>query len=83
MNRGHVHPPETPEAAAGELFTEIRRAEEKKGQNRSRGNRRSRDVLLDVYAECLARPVAGNSATVRRCTDCRGLAAECSDNLSD
>jgi hypothetical protein len=48
MNRGHVHPPETPEAAAGELFTEIRRAEEKKGQNRSRGNRRSRDVLLEV-----------------------------------
>ena len=43
----------------------------------------SRDVLLEVYAECLARPVAGNSATVRRCTDCRGLAAECSDNLSD
>jgi hypothetical protein len=33
---------------------EIRRAEEKEGQTRSRGNRRSRDELLDLYAECLA-----------------------------
>src|SRR5436853_7290224 len=31
------HPPETREGAAWELFMEIRRAEEKEGQNRSRG----------------------------------------------
>ncbi len=32
---------------------EIRRAEEKERQPRGRGNRRPRDKLLDLYAECL------------------------------
>jgi hypothetical protein len=40
--------PGLPEAAAWELFMEIRRAEEKEGQSRRRDNRRSRDELLDL-----------------------------------
>ena len=53
MNSDHRNSPETPEGAAWELSLEIRRAEEKEGQPGSRGNRRKRDELLDLYAECL------------------------------
>ena len=53
MSADHRNLPETPEGAAWELFLEIQRAEEKEGQSRGRGNRRTRDELLALYAECL------------------------------
>jgi hypothetical protein len=51
MSADNRNPPETPEAAAWELFQEIRRAEEA-GQDRSNTTPRAR--LLSLYAECLA-----------------------------
>ena len=69
MNADPRNPPETPQGAAWELFLEIQRAEEKEAQGPGRGNRRTRDELLDLYAECLAaarggRRQLGDDATV-------------------
>ena len=66
MNSGHRNPPETPEAAAGELFMGIRRAEEKEGQNRSRGNRRSRRAARGIrrVSRASGRRQFGDGATL-------------------
>ena len=52
MNARDRNPPETPEAAAWELFMEIRRLEEKDEPARG-SNEPLRARLLDLYAECL------------------------------
>ena len=50
MSRNHRNPPETPEAAAWELFKEILRADETEQRGR---NTPARSRMLDLFSECL------------------------------
>ena len=52
MTAGNRNPPDSPEVVALELFQEIRRAEEKAGENGS--NEPIRAQLLGLYAACFS-----------------------------